>query len=239
MRIPMPRSCLTVVLALFPAVAFAGRVTVMVELQSPPAVESYLQTLDRQRTPSSLRAATTAARTQLAIVANEQHSLKTRIGAAAPDATVIYDVQRLFNGVAIDVDDSSLDAIAALPGVKRVVRIPLATLDNTSSVPLIGAPEVWKSVIAGATGRNIRIGVIDSGIDYIHRDFGGDANYGGVLDNDVNVRWTAKVVGGTDLAGDHYDAASADPNVRTPVPDPNPLDCGGHGSHVGGHTARF
>ncbi len=41
--------------------------------------------------------------------------------------------------------------------------------------------------------------------------------------------------GGTDLAGDSYDP---DPNSATfqptPHPDPNPLDCNGHGSHVAG-----
>ena len=39
---------------------------------------------------------------------------------------------------------------------------------------------------------------------------------------------TAKVVGGTDFAGDAYTGANV------PVPDPDPLDCFGHGSHVAG-----
>src|SRR5262249_16763217 len=44
--------------------------------------------------------------------------------------------------------------------------------------------------------------------------------------------------GGTDRAGDAYDA-SATGDVGTPVPDPNPLDCNGHGSHVAGTAAGF
>ena len=49
---------------------------------------------------------------------------------------------------------------------------------------------------------------------------------------------TAKVVGGFDFVGDHY---NADPNSEAydpvPRPDANPLDCEGHGSHVAGTTA--
>src|SRR5262249_11186237 len=47
-----------------------------------------------------------------------------------------------------------------------------------------------------------------------------------------------KVKGGTDLVGDNYDATgkNGDP---TPVPDPNPLDCNSHGTHVAGTAAGF
>src|SRR5205809_441233 len=54
-----------------------------------------------------------------------------------------------------------------------------------------------------------------------------------------------KVKGGTDLVGDDYDASAVDakgnPDLakRTPLPDPNPLDCNGHGSHVAGTAAGF
>jgi len=42
---------------------------------------------------------------------------------------------------------------------------------------------------------------------------------------------SAKVKGGIDLVGDAYDANVAG---SVPVPDPNPLDCNGHGSHTSG-----
>ena len=44
---------------------------------------------------------------------------------------------------------------------------------------------------------------------------------------------TAKVVGGIDFAGDAYTGTNA------PVPDANPMDCNGHGSHVAGTAAGF
>ena len=47
-----------------------------------------------------------------------------------------------------------------------------------------------------------------------------------------------RIKGGIDLVGDSYDA---DPNSASyqpvPHPDANPLDCGGHGSHVAGTAA--
>src|SRR6185295_19113441 len=44
---------------------------------------------------------------------------------------------------------------------------------------------------------------------------------------------SAKVVGGTDFAGDAYTGANL------PIPDANPMDCNGHGSHVSGTAAGF
>src|SRR6185503_17604364 len=52
-----------------------------------------------------------------------------------------------------------------------------------------------------------------------------------------------RIKGGIDLVGDDYDASADDledgsPNPKTvPHPDPNPLDCNGHGSHVAGSAA--
>jgi minor extracellular serine protease Vpr len=48
---------------------------------------------------------------------------------------------------------------------------------------------------------------------------------------------TAKVAGGFDFVGDAYDPQSDDPARNTPNPDPDPLDCDGHGSHVAGSVA--
>lgn len=58
------------------------------------------------------------------------------------------------------------------------------------------------------------MGIIDSGIDLEHPAFAG------------------RIVDGYDFVGDAYDAS--DPARSTPVPDPNPDDCDGHGTHVAG-----
>ena len=80
---------------------------------------------------------------------------------------------------------------------------------------------MWKSL--GRFGDGVRIGVIDTGIDYRHADFGG-----GTFPN-------AKVVGGHDFAGDAYTGRSG----SIPEPDADPLDCEGHGTHVAGTAAGY
>src|SRR5262249_28500057 len=88
----------------------------------------------------------------------------------------------------------------------------------------------------------------DTGIDYTHANFGGP----GTVDafNAAAAASTQpanpalfgpnapKVKGGTDLVGDAYDAGGTG-DALVPHPDPNPLDCAAHGSHVAGTIAGF
>ena len=112
-------------------------------------------------------------------------------------------------------------------------------------MPFIGAPAAWSQASPAADGTGVRVGIIDTGIDYTHADFGGPgtASYYNKIDPtriNPGVFPTAKVVGGYDLAGDNSNAS--DPDNSIPVPDPNPLDCeagGGHGTHVSGIAAGF
>ncbi|WP_051784275.1 S8 family peptidase [Lentzea aerocolonigenes] len=94
-------------------------------------------------------------------------------------------------------------------------------LTNASAVRLTRTSEAWRSF--GRFGDGVRIGVIDTGIDYRHADFGG-----GTFP-------TAKVVGGHDFAGDAYTGKPG----SLPEPDADPLDCEGHGTHVAGTAAGF
>lgn len=235
----MRQSVLALLLLSSTVVTAQERVSVFIELASPPAIESYLRAAAGKSTAGSLRAAVTAAQNEIAVVDAEQQSVVARVDAI-PSSTVLFTMQRLMNGIAIDVDASQLDAIRALPGVKSVQPLPIVQRANTSSVPLIGSPEVWRAVAPnGATGKNVKVGLIDTGLDYIHRDFGGDGNYTGKTFTGATFPTSDKVAGGTDLAGDDYDPSSSDVAKRTPKPDGDPMDCAGHGSHVGGTIAGF
>src|SRR5438094_447425 len=101
--------------------------------------------------------------------------------------------------------------------------------------------------LAGAVGLSVVAamgGTADTGIDYTHADVGGPG---------TGAAWTAakaastapadpslfgpaapKVKGGYDFVGDAYNANNPS---SVPVPDPNPLDCNGHGSHTAGTLA--
>ena len=88
----------------------------------------------------------------------------------------------------------------------------------------------------------MKVAIIDTGVDYTHADFGGPGTEAAFDANDSTVVEpgsfpTAKVVGGYDFVGDAYGAEADDPADRIPKPDPDPLDCNGHGSHVAGIAA--
>ncbi|CAE6445476.1 unnamed protein product [Rhizoctonia solani] len=68
-------------------------------------------------------------------------------------------------------------------------------------------------------GQGIKIGIIDTGIDYTHPSLGGAIGPGN------------KIIGGYDFVGDAYTGLQD----SIPMPDPDPLDqCNGHGTHVAG-----
>jgi subtilisin family serine protease len=162
-------------------------------------------------------------------------------GLAANQARVLGSYQVAYNGIKVQVAVSRLAALAALPGVVAILPVSTYTIDNTASVPFIGADTAWQNT--GATGSGVGIAVIDTGIDYYHADFGGSGNPAAFAnDNGLTIGTpafpNAKVVGGTDFVGDDYNAsAPAGSPKLIPHPDPDPLDCFGHGSHVAGTAA--
>ena len=124
-----------------------------------------------------------------------------------------------------------------MPGVRSVGRVELHTVDNIDSVPWIGAPAVWSKV---GRGEGVSIGIIDTGIDYTHADFGGSGSVAEYDANNKNIIEpgtfpTAKVKGGYGLRGRR--PTTRDDPASVPQPDADPLDGNGHGSHVAGTAA--
>ena len=130
----------------------------------------------------------------------------------------------------------------------RGARVPDRCEDAfelTYAVPLERAPQAWQTY--SDRGENATIAVIDTGIDYTHADFGGPgttaayntAHASETAPADPSLFPTAKIPGGYDLVGDAYNADRVGRRHSTPHPDPNPLDCNGHGSHTAGIAAGF
>src|SRR5262249_4493904 len=139
-----------------------------------------------------------------------QDRLAAVLARAPIGAHELFRAKRAMNAVAVMVAPSQLDRIRALPGVKRVRVITREVPTNATSVPFIGAPQAWGNTLGlpgDITGAGVRLGVIDTGIDYQHPMFGGT---GALADYQANDRVTihpglfptAKVVGGFDFAGD-------------------------------------
>jgi minor extracellular serine protease Vpr len=165
---------------------------------------------------------------------NEQANLLDRIRALDPDARVVASTQVVLNAVFVEVDAAVLPKLAMDKDVMRVAPVGNYQLDLSETVPYIGAAAVQAK---GVTGRGIKVAVLDSGIDYTHRNLGGpgtleayEAAYGTSTADPRNTTRdglfpTAKVVDGYDFVGEVW------PNGPE-APDPDPIDFEGHGTHV-------
>jgi subtilisin family serine protease len=216
-----------------------GEVNVMIELNDLPSARVYAQTLgnksDNAANPQERNAARGAARAQMARIRGAQQRVLAQLGSFGRNARVLYTVQTAYNGIAARIDASILPQLRGNADVKAVHALPVHYFENSSSVPFIQAPSAWTAT-GGNSGDGIKIAIIDTGIDYTHANFGGPGTAAAYSGNNRAIIEpgtfpTAKVVGGVDFAGDAYTGANV------PVPDPDPLDCNGHGSHVAGTAA--
>ncbi len=176
----------------------------------------------------------------------EQESLRDAIVAAG--GSVLDEHQDAYNGIAVQIRRDHLFALSSLPNVVAISPIEQIELDNATGVPFIGAPAVWQGV-DGLRGEGIKIGIIDTGIDYTHANFAGPGTVAAFQAEDAAAKReeapnpaffgpnAPKVKGGVDLVGDDFN--SSDPKHNVPHPRPSPLDCNGHGSHVAGTAAGF
>jgi subtilisin family serine protease len=221
--------------AFIPQIANKNRLErVIVELAAKPVT---LRQYDASLRGTKLNRADKAAiRRQLKATQDKMGPQITRLGGK-----VLAKYQDAYNGIKVQIAAGKLPQLARLAGVVSVKKVPVYEMDNTAGVPYIGAPAAWQDY--GFTGTGVKIGIIDTGIDYYHANFGGSGNPADfAADNGLTIGTpafpNAKVAGGRDFVGNAYDA-SADPGspALIPHPDPDPLDCNGHGSHVAGSAA--
>lgn len=199
-----------------------GPIGVIVELEDTPSALVFAE--NKHRSESQLSAMTMD---QTRLIQGKQTNLMRELQIKNIRATELHRTQRVFNGIWMNVEAGDVEKMAQLPGVKAIHPIIPLELTHATSVPLLGAPEVWAG-LGEYQGENIKIAIIDTGIDYTHTMFGGTP---------ASTFPTAKVVGGYDFAGDDYNAS--DPDNDIPQPNPDPMDCNGHGTHVAGSAAGF
>jgi subtilisin family serine protease len=163
-----------------------------------------------------------------------QASVQSAAKADGVKYSVLHSYSRVWNGFSVKASETEVNKLRAMSGVVAVYPVYKVTLpENTAkpelkySLPMIGATQAQ---VEGYKGTGIKVGVIDTGIDYNHPDLGGS----GVEGNNADFGPSApRVKYGYDFAGDDYDADSTDPGAA-PQPDPYPDDCNGHGTHVSG-----
>jgi subtilisin family serine protease len=144
------------------------------------------------------------------------------------------------NAVLAVLNTDQLPAISELVTVSVIRPVIDSQIQLVSTVPHIGATPLHQS---GVTGEGIRVAVLDSGIDYTHRNFGGPGTagayaqaYGTAPADPLNTTRdgffpTEKVIGGWDFVGEVWpNGIEGDDG---PIePDEDPIDFGTHGSHV-------
>ncbi|MEO8084241.1 MAG: hypothetical protein ABI780_10490, partial [Ardenticatenales bacterium] len=120
---------------------------------------------------------------------------------------VVGQFQSTMNALQVHCTPEQLARIAKLPGVAAIAKAPIHTVDNKDVGPWTGATKV--ASLLGWDGKDSTIAIIDTGIDYTHKDFGGSGDPAEFAANDPNIVEegtfpTAKVIGGYDLAGQYY-----------------------------------
>lgn len=229
-------------------VSMQSQVQVMVELQDAPAAVPYAAALQQaQAQADAARAYALAhpkARSSQAILSQPklatvsasvarqiqgtvqqldqaQRALVPALTAPDIGGKILFRTQRAYNGISMYVSADNISKIAALPNVKAVHVVHPKYATAFTDIEFLGTRAFWGAPFGGAHGETIKVGIIDSGLDYVHKNFGGSGNYTGVGDAAGATGGqfpTAKVPGGYDFAGDAYDG------TNSPVPDSNPFD---------------
>ncbi|MEY9095152.1 S8 family serine peptidase [Paenibacillus sp. RC84] len=162
--------------------ASMNSVRVIVQLQNQPvAVGKYAAKLGM----SALAAESTES-----AITQEQTALVSAAKSSGINLQVNYQYNTVLNGLEVTVPANKIPALAKLAGVKSIhpsanyFPIPVdepkgldVSSPNYDITPLkqIGADVAWAK---GLTGKGLKVGVIDTGVDYLHPDLK-DAYKGG------------------------------------------------------------
>ncbi|MCC6396907.1 MAG: S8 family serine peptidase [Bacteroidetes bacterium] len=114
---------------------------------------------------------------------------------------------KIFFGMGVTVKRSAVAGIEEIPYVKRVHVARTFSAHLEKSLNQMRVPQAWTAY--GVKGEGVTVGIIDSGIDYLHPALGG------------GIGPAFKVLGGFDFVNN----------------DADPMDDYGHGTHVAGIVA--
>jgi len=227
---------------------------VLVELKTPALLTSVTKKID-EKTGKKIFEISAEQKKELE---DEQEQFLQQLTAEFPRIKVLERYKHVINAFALYVPKADL---ASFPHWERVSYIEIAhnfsrpemkdvskkltneelsaDLKEKNSVSHMGSLQALKDL--GLDGAGLKVGVIDTGVDYLHEMFGGpgDVALYKSLDRSMGNQYfpSARVVGGKDFVGFDYDSNSFDEQKHIPKSDPNPIDDGTHGTHVAGSIA--
>jgi subtilisin family serine protease len=211
-----------------PASPTTGTIEIIVRLADKPLVAVVGN--NAHRTGLSMTRAQQQA--YVAQLNAKQSALMTSI--AAMGGKEITRLAKATNVLIVSIDAKRVAEVSRLAGVAQVRRVTDYELDLSETVPYIGGKALQ---LLGVDGTGVKVAVLDSGIDYTHRNLYGPgtvaayaAAYGPNPASPLNTTRdglfpTAKVYEGYDFVGEVW------PNGPL-APDPDPIDYDGHGTHV-------
>ncbi len=183
-----------------------GTKLVGAEAFEPGAPERYIVTLDE---PSVAGSFAERVRERDALTATFAAALERaephRFGSRGADGVrVARTFDRLIAGCVVEAPANWRDRLRSLPGVRSVARDTRVTTQQVPGLAQVRADLVQQQL--GGSGQGVRVGIIDTGIEYTHPALGGAFGPG------------QRVAGGWDFVNG----------------DPDPMDDNGHGTHVAG-----
>ncbi|MEN0057752.1 MAG: S8 family serine peptidase [Bdellovibrio sp.] len=183
-------------------------------------------------------------------ILKEQKKVEEDLLKISPGIRILIRYKLVLNALAVWIPthlEGRVRAVVGVTAAESSFSLDRPALEGPSvlsgalgknSVDFIGAEAAYAQDLKG---QGMRVGIIDTGIDYTHKMLGGvgTKEVFGKVDPAQSSEYfpNDKVVGGIDLVGTEFNAASPDFQKRIPRPDSNPLDEGGHGSHVAGTVA--
>ena len=156
----------------------------------------------------------------------------------------VYDV--ILNGVSVNLTPEEAEALRGLPGIKKVLKDTIHTLDTDAGPAWLGAPEIWDGTAVpdevGTKGEGVLVGILDTGINFDHPSFSDEPADG------FEYSWTGNYLGVCDPDGDFYDPDYAEAcndkvvgaysyTSDNPADFVTPEDSEGHGSHTASTVA--
>ncbi len=183
----------------YPAAEGIGAVAFGSDVQTSGTAETNVRLIVVMKAPSRIEERLNGRLFSRSVADRARRSLRT----ALPDAEIHREFETIINAVSLTVSRADAERIALMTEVRAVY--PDLTV-SASPVDALTAPPVVPNSTASASGKGIRIGIIDTGVDYLHEAFGGRMGSGAVI------------AGGFDLVNN----------------DADPMDDNGHGTHVAG-----
>ncbi len=197
----------------------------------------------------SVSAQTTAARAEAGALQTYQNAMLSKMSAAAGAIQVLRTHQHALNAAVVRMSASTARKVQGMRGVRSVERDQVVELTTPTSVPFIGADQLWDGSATGGVpfqGEGVVVGIIDSGINHSHPSFAATGADGFTITNPlgegvylgecatIDGLCNSKLIG----AYTFLDSQDSDPSDQILIPgDPPSSDTDGHGSHVAATAA--